>query len=547
MKDPYGRVYEHIKKFSKNGDNYCKELISVLQQRADLEKRYSKGLIRLASKITKASANMMKNSIFDVWNCVSEEMAATADLHRKLGSAIEQEAIKPIRQVLDEHSKRRKPLDIAVDKASKLVIDNWSQQIKCKKKLMTSTKNHEVLFHFVDGNTQVATEKEKRKLLSKLKKSTEALTKMDNHYYKLNRTGEDTRLKWELTLEQSYQKICELEKEKINLLCDILNKYNHHISCFGRTLIECQRQIHEAVQNVNIEKDILILVEERSILSDENKTEFLLTDYYEEETRNSMDKERRRTGLALKIQRLQEDITRSLKDKEGLEKMVRTYSENPSFSAKLEETVMQLNEITLKLTLLEFNFYKLSLCVAELEGAGQPSHPLNGSITKCKDKEYYHSVVQISRPVKMKNVQHRRSLTNSIASDTRRDHQGQSPQPANQPIRIIQPTNSNHSSLGQEQMRADTASNNSDQLDERDCSTLDGVCPIQEIGTCKVLYTYQAGREDELNIKKGDILRIHRKDITGWWFGSFKGKKGMFPATYVEELSQDTKYGSSEA
>ncbi|GCB68185.1 hypothetical protein scyTo_0015199 [Scyliorhinus torazame] len=86
MKDPvsgstYNRIYQHIKKFAKNGDNYCKELISVLQQRADLEKRYAKGLLRLASKITKASTSIVKNSIFDGWNCVSQEMTFTADLH----------------------------------------------------------------------------------------------------------------------------------------------------------------------------------------------------------------------------------------------------------------------------------------------------------------------------------------------------------------------------------------------------------------------------------------------------------------------------------
>ncbi|XP_038645682.1 nostrin isoform X6 [Scyliorhinus canicula] len=488
MKDPvsgstYNRIYQHIKKFAKNGDNYCKELISVLQQRADLEKRYAKGLLRLASKITKASTSIVK---------------------KKLASAIQQEAIKPIRQMLDEHTKRIKSSDSAVEKSSKLVTDNWSQQIK---------------------------------LLNKLKKSTELLTKIDQRYYELNRAGEDIRLKWESMFEQSYQVIQTLEKEKIKLLCDILNKYSDHITCFGRTLIERQRQIHEAVQNVNIEKDIQTLLDSTSMLSDENKIEFLLTDYYEEDNRNTMDKERRKTALAPKLQRLQDDINKVNKDKEGLEKIIRTGFRSPSFSGPpTEETVSMRDEATLKLILLELNFYKLASTVAELEGNPKPSHPLSDSIIKWKDKEYHHSLVQVSRPMKMKNVQAHR--TNSVSSDGRQDHHSHSPQQIAEPIYINHTTNSIHSEMEVQRSEADASS-----ADDGNLVT----DPTQEIGTCKALYDYQAGRDDELNVQQGDILIIHKKDASGWWFGSLRGKKGIFPATYVEELAHVGKNRSTDA
>ncbi|XP_072329732.1 nostrin isoform X5 [Scyliorhinus torazame] len=521
MKDPvsgstYNRIYQHIKKFAKNGDNYCKELISVLQQRADLEKRYAKGLLRLASKITKASTSIVK---------------------KKLAGTIQQEAIKPIRQMLDEHTKRIKSSDSAVEKSSKLVTDNWSQQIKNKKKLMRSTKDHEAAFDLVENNKQIVSEKEKRKLLIKLKKSTELLTKIDQRYYELNRAGEDIRLKWESMFEQSYQVIQTLEKEKIKLLCDILNKYSDHITCFGRTLIERQRQIHEAVQNVNIEKDIQTLLDSTSMLSDENKIEFLLTDYYEEDNRNTMDKERRKTALALKLQRLQDDITKVNKDKEGLEKIIRTGFRSPSFSGPpTEETVSMRDEATLKLILLELNFYKLASIVAELEGNPKPSHPLSDSIIKLKDKEYHHSLVQVSRPMKMKNVQAHR--TNSVSSDGRQDHHRHSPQQIAEPIYSNHTTNSIHSEMEVQRSKADASS-----ADDGNLVT----DPTQEIGTCKALYDYQAGRDDELNVQQGDILIIHKKDASGWWFGSLRGKKGIFPATYVEELAQVGKNGSTDA
>lgn len=49
---------------------------------------------------------------------------------RKLGKAIELEAIKPAHQVLSVHEKKRKSLDNEVEKAANLVISNWNQQIK---------------------------------------------------------------------------------------------------------------------------------------------------------------------------------------------------------------------------------------------------------------------------------------------------------------------------------------------------------------------------------------------------------------------------------
>nr|XP_054405416.1 nostrin isoform X3 [Pongo abelii] len=445
---PYNKVYKNLKEFSQNGENFCKQVTSVLQQRANLEISYAKGLQKLASKLSKALQNTRKSCVSSAWAWASEGMKSTADLHQKLGKAIELEAIKPTYQVLNVQEKKRKSLDNEVEKTANLVISNWNQQIKAKKKLMVSTKKHEALFQLVESSKQSMTEKEKRKLLNKLTKSTEKLEKEDENYYQKNMAGYSTRLKWENTLENCYQSILELEKERIQLLCNNLNQYSQHISLFGQTLTTCHTQIHCAISKIDIEKDIQALMEETAILSTENKSEFLLTDYFEEDPNSAMDKERRKSLLKPKLLRLQRDIEKASKDKEGLERMLKTYSSNSSFSdAKSQKDTAAL-----------------------------------------MDEEHTHSYVKISRPFLMKRLE-------NIVSKA--------------------------SSGGQSNPGSSTPAPGAGQFSSR---------------LCKALYSFQARQDDELNLEKGDIVIIHEKKEEGWWFGSLNGKKGHFPAAYVEEL-----------
>ncbi|XP_014715972.1 nostrin isoform X2 [Equus asinus] len=505
MRDPltdcsYNKVYKNLKEFSQNGENFCKQVTSVLQQRANLEITYAKGLQKLANKLSKALQSTKKNCLVSAWAWVSEGMKSAADLHQKLGKAIELEAIKPTHQVLSVHEKKRKSLDNEVEKTANLVLSNWTQQIKAKKKLMVSTKKHEALFHLVESSKQTVTEKEKQKLLNKLKKSTERLTKEDENYYEKNMAGCSTRLKWENTLENCYQSILELEKERIQLLCNNLNQYSQHISVFGQTLTTYHTQIHCAISKIDVEKDIQALVEETAVSSTENKSEFLLTDYFEEEPNNAMSKERQESSIKSKLLRLQRDIEKASRDQEGLGRMLRAYSSDSSFSDadSQRSTAALMDETNLKLDLLQANSYKLSSVLAELEKRPQPSHPCGNSIFKWKEKQT-HSYVKISRPFLMKRLG---NVVSRASSDGQRI-----------------PSSS---------------------------STASGAAQLGN-GLCKALYSFQARQDDELNLEKGDIVTIYKKKEEGWWFGSLNGKKGHFPAAYVEELPSNAGNAASQA
>ncbi|XP_056145676.1 nostrin [Lampris incognitus] len=523
MKDPvstcsYNLLYQHVKRFSKNGEYFFKELMTVFQQRAELEHTYAKGLQKLAGKLIKASKGMSNNSTYTAWCHVSDEMYSTADTHRTLGNAFQQEAVLELRQVLDEHNKRKRPI---------------------KKKLVGITREHEALFNFVENNRQICTEKEKQKMLNRLTKSAETQVRVDEEYFNINMEGHHFRLKWENTLKNCYQIIQDLEKQRIEVLCNILTRYNLHMSSFVQTLIHGQRQIEQAVQRVDVEKDIQSLVQEIRITTEDNKAEFLMTDYLEEDSKSLMGKDRRREAIKVKLQRLDDSITKTKKDCEGLEKLMKSYSDNPSFSNQknLEETEQLLDETTLKLDLLEATHYKLSLSLSELDGKPKTSYRFSDSITKWKDKDCEHSVVQLTRPVKIRKTpfKSRQSLRASII------YKG----PANSVVAPpVGPSFCSTAPVSSAASTTDPAAEESAGALNGDTSTSDDNGKGQgqtsgewlSIGRCKALYDFTSKQDDELNLKEGDLLDIYQKEDSGWWFGILNGKTGHFPSTYVEEL-----------
>uniref|UniRef100_A0A8C5I7D9 Osteoclast-stimulating factor 1 n=1 Tax=Gouania willdenowi TaxID=441366 RepID=A0A8C5I7D9_GOUWI len=517
MKDPigtctYNQLYQNVKRYSKNGEFFCKELMTVFQQRAELESNYSKGLQKLAGKLIRASKGMSDNTTYRAWCHVSDEMYARADAHRSLGNAFQQEAIVEIRQLMDEHNRRKRPLDSAVERTGKLVTTNWNEQLKTKKKLISLTREHEALFNFVESNKHICTEKEKQKMLNRLTKSAEVQTRVDEEYFRTNMEGHHMRLKWENTQRNCYQIIQELEKQRIEVLYDIMNRYKLHMSSFEQILRHGQKQIEQTVQRVDVDKDIQTLVAENRLTVDDNKAEFLIADYFEEETKSLMGRGRRKDAIKLKLQRLEENISKTKKDCDGIEKLIKTYSENPSFSNQknLEETEQQLDENKLKRDLLEATHCKLSVSLSEIEGRPRSLHRFSDSILKWKEKDCEHSVVQLTRPVKLRRTpfRSRQSLRASI--------------------------------IYKGPVKAATQSDD----DQRP----DVVKPaLNCVGKGRALYNFTPQQDDELALKEGDLLNIYTRGDGGWWYGNLNGQTGHFPSSYVEELPVLDQVQSSEA
>lgn len=60
-----------------------------------------------------------------------------------------------------------------------------------------------------------------------------------------------------------------------------------------------------------------------------------------------------------------------------------------------------------------------------------------------------------------------------------------------------------------------------------------------------VEYNYVAREDDELTLRKGDIITDIRMMLGGWWEGTLRDKRGMFPDNFVRVLNPSNASGSN--
>lgn len=76
------------------------------------------------------------------------------------------------------------------------------------------------------------------------------------------------------------------------------------------------------------------------------------------------------------------------------------------------------------------------------------------------------------------------------------------------------------------------------------CATLQGMVPrnyldCQQEGSAKAKFDFEAKTSVELELKKGDHLRLIRKVDDNWYEGvNVRNQMGIFPSSYVETIKQ---------
>ncbi|XP_064613721.1 nostrin-like [Liolophura sinensis] len=493
--------FEELRKYIKQGSEFCKEVVAILQERSDLENNYAKNLTRLSIKLNKAASNSL-GTLAAGWNAVATQMENEADLHKNLATSLHDDICKPLKSLIEEQHKARKPVESMVEKSLKCLLDRRNEESKCKKSCFSSAKDFErsqdALLNGRLGKGKSLSERDISKLEKKTKVSLNSLRKADKDYTEASQKAEQVRQDWEVSVAKGSGQMQEIEEERIRNMQDYLNKYNSFVSLLGPKLTQACAKLHEAVISVDLEVDLRTVIQQKG--TGPNQPEQILIDCYAEDMSFNMNKDRRRDALTSYLLTLQQSIERERKAKEGVEKLKEVYQNRPNFADQeaQEDTRQKLIGTTYTLNLLEASHYKICSALASIDGRAKPQHRFSQYIEQSKDKQGLPlSLLKLPLNLAMEGTGY--DLT---------------------PMSMDSPGSQSYDMIDDGDPDFD------DDFEDEDTI----------IGKCRVLYEYQANQSDELSIRPGEVINIYEKQDDDWWQGELRGTVGIFPANYVQEM-----------
>ncbi|XP_022239851.1 nostrin-like isoform X2 [Limulus polyphemus] len=501
----------------KQGEDFCKEIASVMNERCELEYHYAKNLGKLASKVAKASKEAFGTTA-QTWLGVAVAMEHEAELHKYLSSGFQEDVVKPLKVSIESQHKTRKQVELMVDRTSKSLADFRNEEMKSQKLCFICTKENERMkdqkLESRSSKGKIITDKDISKLEAKRRKAEETMVKADYDYYNNCIKAERMRQEWESAVFQACTQFQEMEEEKLAHMQDFVQKYANHLSVLGPKMVQDCDKLSEVVSKLDVEGDIQCEIKSRR--TGPNCPEQLLPDFYAEDMSNLMNKVRRKESLQKFYNMLKRDVELERKGKEGVEHLARVFHETPNFgnADAQQEVTEKLYHLRAMLAFLEASLHKVECALADLDDNSKPTHPLTAHIDQYRDKQgVIHSVLKLPDVGRTQLFSNDWSENADLAEIDRGAGDGTSLPPSD----------------------CDEAAFNHVSEIYVNIQTLQ-LTDSEPVGVCQALYSYQAKLEDELTIFTGDIIKIIMKCDTNWWKGELNGKIGLFPSSYVEEL-----------
>ncbi|XP_077979093.1 nostrin-like [Glandiceps talaboti] len=488
--------YEELKRHMKQGHDFCKEVASIIQERADMELAFGKSLAKLSQRATKQT-NFCLGSLCSAWTSVASHFDTEAQLHSTLGQSLKDEIYKQMKVANEEQNKSKKEIESCVEKSGKILHEKKQEHMKAKKNSHSKVKEAELLNDQVEkyqsGGKKTLSDKDMAKLQTKSQKAEEVSSKASQEYMDITVSAERARHDFEKNMRQYATQMQSLEETKLKSLQEMLNKYNSLMAHIGPKLTEACTSMGTAISRMDVPSDIRAVTAEKgtgSVVSGQ-----MLMDCYEEDLNNSMKPNRRRASIQTKICLLGQMIDKEVKGKEGLQRLTGVYSDNPQYTSNvgMDDTILQIRQADAMVETLSACQYKLQCTIAVMERKAKPEHKLSMYITSQKDKS---------------------GLQQSVL---------------NIPI-----TGGGGGAVGGAQGGGDMSRPPADGAYYDD--DFDPDFPSEVVCRCKALYDFVPTQKDELMINTGDIINVHEKQGDGWWLGEVRGNTGIFPESYVQEM-----------
>ncbi|KAJ0183694.1 hypothetical protein K1T71_000117 [Dendrolimus kikuchii] len=438
-------------------------------------------------------------------------------------------------------------------------------------------------------------ERDAAKLQVKKRKTEDAVKKTEVEYYNVCVQAERARLEWESSVVKGAGMLESLEEERLAQLKNSADCYLRLTAAVPSQLAEATNALVTPINNANANVDMRVVRGVRTAPA--GASEQLLPDFYCEHTTLAMNKERRKQALLKILQLVVQDIDRERKSKRGLEKLSMAIKQTPTFGDddSQQNVADKLYHMRSMLTYLEAVRYKITASMNELDNRPPVQHPLATHIQILRDKQgLQQSILKVPPWLQAdyqnevnKNLQpNYTALTKSVTGGEERERRDSIMSRASSKLRIEHLSfrrNTEHKSAPvtpvcvdvppiilekaqtleappmseiqvdwSERGAGDGLSNQQDS-DSDDFSSQSGsstdltdmikndngetTSQTPSIGKCRALYSYEARLNDELTLNPGDIITIHEKQEGGWWSGDLNGSYGIFPSSYVEEIT----------
>ncbi|XP_050683118.1 nostrin isoform X2 [Leptidea sinapis] len=591
--------FDELRRYVKQGSDFSKELASILQERVEAEIYYSKCLSKLGTKLSKACKDGI-GSCAEAWKHVAIEMEKRAEIHRNYSSALSDDLVKPMKLVIDNQLKMRKKIEANVDKTTRSLTEWRSAEAKSKRQSHAAARENEKLQDAsldisaarADRITSSANEREAAKLQVKKRKTEEAVKKTEMEYYNVCVQAERSRLEWESSVVKGAGMLESLEEERLAQLKGAADCYLTLTAAVPPQLAEATNALVAPISNANANLDMRVVRGVRSAPA--GASEQLLPDFYCEHTTLAMNRERRKQALLKILQLVKQDIERERKSKQGLEKLSMAIKQTPTFGNddSQQNVADKLYHMRAMLTYLEAIRYKITTSLSQLDSRAPVQHPLSSHIHIIRDKQglqqsilkvppwlqtdYQNEVNKnlqpnftaltksingedrerrdsiISRASSKLRIEHlsfRRNLEHRSAPATPISSAPATPTVPSTPETAPPAADSplDWSERGAGDGLSNQQDSDFDEFSSQSGSSTDLHCMDKNIsndepdhkyiGKCRALYNYQARLDDELTLAPGDIINIFEKQDDIWWSGDLNGTFGIFPSSYVEEIT----------
>merc|ERR1719481_1774738 len=213
--------FEDLKNYIKDGSDFAKEIVSILEERSELEAAYSKGISKLATKLYKASKESV-GTVSNAWHFVANDFEQTAEINKTVAVALLEEIVKPLKVFSEIQYKSRKATEALVEKRHKQLQEWRATEAKAKSKSYVACRENEKcqdqLLDCKLGRGRQLSDKEHLKLQTKRKKSETAVRKSDMEYYASCIKAERSRLDWEGSVKRGVVVFRKLEEERLGQL-----------------------------------------------------------------------------------------------------------------------------------------------------------------------------------------------------------------------------------------------------------------------------------------------------------------------------------------